>query len=414
MRATKHRTRQILARRASQTQKANSDIILNDEVIGKLERELAAARERKTQLTEGIQAGAEEDAREIKRSKDERDKFLSDMKEGQQTYEAFRYHKLCDPTAFSPSMISPPPPENQISSNGVEGWEQERTRDLEPEAAIAVDRDSQRQEIGLTGSHQHVTAAATTASLDRQIVDQAQTRGTEACQRQKRPTRESGGPGPAIPRPRKRARRLVEQDVHVTNTISFDEVFQGGHPSNKFEIVEFPLRDGKWYILHCKEHELCFGGNGKHAVPAAAKHLGSDAHGGTGTFVQHHLAIQQFGHRVYDCDANKAEKNNSMVKRANADIGVFQGTINPTTGQPYITTNAGSRWAVMVLPNDDFAKVGVRGTFNSCELARRIPKCYTRRPDNGWLGWAEGFEDGGPKAQERRFPVRYFNVEEDV
>ena len=80
-------------------------------------------------------------------------------------------------------------------------------------------------------------------------------------------------------------------------------------------------------------------------------------------FVQHHLAIQQFGHRVYDCDAKKAEKNNSMVKRANADIGVFQGIINPTTGQPYITTNADSRWVVMVLPTDDFAKVWCQGHF---------------------------------------------------
>ena len=419
-RATKLQIHQILATRADQMQKAIGEIILNDEVIERYERELAAARETKTQLAEDvsrIKAKEEEDAREIKRKEDERDKFYADLKERYQTYEAFRYHKLGNPSAFNPSMISPPSPGDQTSSDLVEqGWEQEHGQNLEPEAAIAVDTDDQRQAVEPTGSHQHVNAAAAAAaSPDCQVIGQAQTQGTETCQRQKRPTRESGGgPGPATPRPRKRARRLVEQGLHVTSTISFAEVFQGGHPSNKFEIVESPLQDGTWYILHCKEHKLCFGGNGKQAAAAAAKHLGSDAHGGTGTFVQHYLAINQFGSQVYDCDAEKAEKNNSMVKRSCADAGAFQGTINPIAGQPYITAYAGSRWVVMVLPTDDFAKVGVRGTFDSCTLAKKIPRCYTRRSVDGRLGWAEGFEDGGPKVQERRFPVRYFNEEEHV
>ncbi|KAK5651369.1 hypothetical protein OQA88_12526 [Cercophora sp. LCS_1] len=393
-RETKLFISKTLAARADQKLKLTGEIALADEALERLELELAAAREKKRKLTEDLDAFKtleEHDAQEIKQKEEEREKFLAYLTEQHVDYVAYRYFKIGKPDQLVPPMISPPSPGAHTAS--------------EPEQANAPDNGD--QEHGCLQMSQHPRAG------------EGPTTGTGLDRRQKRAARDSDGPGPGSARARKRARPPIEHDVHVTETISFDEVFQGGSPSNRFEIVKYPAppRLGAWYILHCKEHNLCFGGNGKQAIPAAAKHLGSNDHGGTGGPAQHHLAIKKFGYRVHDCDGDRAEQNNSMVKRASRVTAILGGgdlILNPTAGEPYIATHSGSRWVVMVLPTDDFAQVGLKGTFDACRLSKKIPKCYKRRPDDGRLEWAEGYGDHGPRVQDRRFPVRYFSKHGEV
>ncbi|KAI1809606.1 hypothetical protein GGS20DRAFT_590430 [Poronia punctata] len=81
-------------------------------------------------------------------------------------------------------------------------------------------------------------------------------------------------------------------------------------------------------------------------------------------------------------------------------------------------------WPVMILGWDDQIAGGLEGNLASTGLLdkeARPPKCYTYRrnvadnsADNAIVGWAAGFEAGGPKVSQRKFPVMFFDRNQSV
>ncbi|KAM5356530.1 hypothetical protein ACJ41O_003176 [Fusarium nematophilum] len=65
----------------------------------------------------------------------------------------------------------------------------------------------------------------------------------------------------------------------------------------------------------------------------------------------------------------------------------------------------------MVIPWGEFQRFGYTETLEETELNMCIPKCYAgaREDDVTQRPWAEGYEDGGPLAHKRKFPVLFFS-----
>jgi hypothetical protein len=77
-----------------------------------------------------------------------------------------------------------------------------------------------------------------------------------------------------------------------------------------------------------------------------------------------------------------------------------------------------SIWPVMILGWDDQTAGGLKddlvGTGLLNKKVSNPPKCYVYKDntmnnamDNAIVGWAPGFEDGGPKVTQRKFPVMF-------
>ncbi|KAI1453336.1 hypothetical protein F4805DRAFT_470139 [Annulohypoxylon moriforme] len=97
-------------------------------------------------------------------------------------------------------------------------------------------------------------------------------------------------------------------------TITFDEVYQGGTAKHKDIIVEWPANSRQWYILKCEQHGLRFTRN---SVQGAAKHLNGNGHGCTNRNRDH--AVRTLGYLVTDCDENLAKLNNQVAEEAYAN-----------------------------------------------------------------------------------------------
>ncbi|KAI8628399.1 hypothetical protein F5Y19DRAFT_136947 [Xylariaceae sp. FL1651] len=81
-------------------------------------------------------------------------------------------------------------------------------------------------------------------------------------------------------------------------------------------------------------------------------------------------------------------------------------------------------WPVMVLGWDDQTAGGLKGDLFGTGLLNKKPKpptCYIYKDgtmnnatNNAIIGWAAGFEDGGPKVKQRKFPVMFFDENQSV
>ncbi|KAI0395543.1 hypothetical protein F5Y17DRAFT_423378 [Xylariaceae sp. FL0594] len=74
-------------------------------------------------------------------------------------------------------------------------------------------------------------------------------------------------------------------------------------------------------------------------------------------------------------------------------------------------------WPVMILGWDEQKRGGLEGNLASTGLLGKEaspPKCYiygksAASQGGAIIGWAQGYEDGGPKVNQRRFPVMFFD-----
>lgn len=94
-------------------------------------------------------------------------------------------------------------------------------------------------------------------------------------------------------------------------TITFEQVFQGGHAKHKDMIVEWPEGSRRWYILKCEMHGLRFT---RHPVQGAAKHLSGLYHGFPDR--NRDMAVRTLGYQVIDCNASLAKMNNKAAVEA--------------------------------------------------------------------------------------------------
>ncbi|KAI0183583.1 hypothetical protein EV127DRAFT_18461 [Xylaria flabelliformis] len=259
----------------------------------------------------------------------------------------------------------------------------------------------------------------------------------------------------------------------ASRTITFDEVFQKGQAKHKDTIVEFPSKSGRWYILKCEGHNIRFG---TRPLPGAAKHLNSRLHGGL--CKNWAVAIKMLGYRVIDCTKELASLNNEVVKVAFANGYKPVSLTNPenkTKRRQYVeisennsretdattisisrkSTSSPSRkrqkadskspteiitnpktfhiyyyfwkdeerlYPVMILSWDDQKPGGLEHDLVSTGLLDKNsnpPNCYIYKDtDSGKnkaiAGWAPGFEDGGPKVNQRKFPAMFFDPNQEV
>ncbi|KAH6960055.1 hypothetical protein BKA56DRAFT_600340 [Ilyonectria sp. MPI-CAGE-AT-0026] len=238
-------------------------------------------------------------------------------------------------------------------------------------------------------------------------------------------------------------------------SISFNEVFQDGKASVKQIIIQFPNSDGSWFILRCDEHDHDFM---YPPLRGAAAHLKSKKHGCLRN-PSNAAIVEHFGIEVLNCNAELAEKNNSIaskagqgsMKRSIARIadgmpgrrtsgsekrpkfttegcsrtGVdrhgglkrqskqrrHEGIPNPIPGRIYLAYWEMTRdWLpALLLPHIGLDKFGVPSTLESIGLIDYIPECYDYDLETKDLQWKKGYEHGGPRVMEREFPVVYFD-----
>ncbi|KAH7119517.1 hypothetical protein B0J13DRAFT_195688 [Dactylonectria estremocensis] len=241
----------------------------------------------------------------------------------------------------------------------------------------------------------------------------------------------------------------------ATRSISFDEVFQRGKvPVNQI-IIQFPNSDGSWFILRCDEHDHDFM---YPPLRGAAAHLRSKKHGWLRN-PSNAVIVEHFGIEVLNCNAELAEKNNSIsfkvgqgsMKRSISRIadgmpgrrtsgsekrpkfttkgcsqtGVdrhgglkrqskqrrHEGISSPIPGRIYLAYWETTKdWLpALLLPHIGLEEFGVPSTLESIGLTDYIPECYDYDPETKDLKWKKGYEHGGPRVMEREFPVLYFD-----
>ncbi|KAI0601928.1 hypothetical protein F4775DRAFT_603488 [Biscogniauxia sp. FL1348] len=246
-----------------------------------------------------------------------------------------------------------------------------------------------------------------------------------------------GAPEPAnIPDPK---RLRVETSANaLQRTITFDEVYQGGHALHKYMIVEWPKASKQWYILKCEAHDKPFT---RSPMRGAAIHLGSKSHGYK--VASPGNVIETFGYLVTGCDQRMVEMNNLGVKEyyLNRDkASIQQGDekteakrrrrkknratqassliTNPKAFHIYYALWQGDNrmYPCLILGWDDQSKAELVGQLSSTGLfddKSNMPPCYMY-DSNKIVGWASGYEDGGPKVNLRTFPIMFLDAEFNV
>ncbi|RSM04771.1 hypothetical protein CDV31_009938 [Fusarium ambrosium] len=252
--------------------------------------------------------------------------------------------------------------------------------------------------------------------------------------------------------------RPRRQLSHAKRRVTFDEVFQDGNAAVKHFIVQVPSSDGLWYILHCDEHEQAF----QHpALRGAAAHLKGSKHG-LPWYPTSLEVVKHFGVEVVDCDAELAEKNNSVAlavnqaskkppesnrepleckldeksspKKRQHESNEFNGSevkekevskrhpkqrrlsgiTRPIPGRIYLAYWETTKdWLpALVLPHIGLEAFGIPSTLEELGLTKSTPTCLRCEPDAQNLKWREGYEHDGTHAMDRQFPVLFFDRRE--
>lgn len=241
------------------------------------------------------------------------------------------------------------------------------------------------------------------------------------------------------------AKSDLRQQSHARRRVTFDEVFQDGNAAVKHFIIQIPSPDGPWYILHCDEHQQAF----QHpALRGAAAHLKGRKHG-LPWYPTSLEVVKHFGVEVVDCDAELAEKNNSValavsqvskrpfeckkgeklspkkrphesneaevkgkqVPRRHLKQRRLSGITRPIPGRIYLAYWETTKdWLpALVLPHIGLEAFGIPSTLEKLGLMSQPPACLRCEPDTQNLKWREGYEHDGPRAMEREFPVLFFD-----
>ncbi|CAH0022593.1 unnamed protein product [Clonostachys rhizophaga] len=93
-----------------------------------------------------------------------------------------------------------------------------------------------------------------------------------------------------------------------------------------------------------------------------------------------------------------------------------QAVADPFVGELYLVSWPGAKWyAGLVLPFENLSHFGLHVDFEMAGLLETRPACFRYDGENKkFLGWAEGYEDGGPMVSQRTFPVFYLDDEDDI
>ncbi|KAI1764493.1 hypothetical protein GGR53DRAFT_466338 [Hypoxylon sp. FL1150] len=257
--------------------------------------------------------------------------------------------------------------------------------------------------------------------------------------------------------------------------ITFDQVYQNGNAQFKHYIAEWPERSKEWYIVKCERHRQHFTLN---PIAGAARHLNSASHGFPDrnrrsavkelgyrvvdcdeTQVRMHNKIvkeafdngykplgykgrprsdnirQKRGPKVQAltgaiesraANSGPGQENESTPERLPTESSQDSGITHPKVFHIYY-----GKWRVDGRKNGEFYPVMILGwdkqegsglspedtpylhSTNLLEKSSHPPSCY-KYDSTRIIGWAPGYEDGGPKVGLRKFPVMFFDVEQTV
>lgn len=93
-----------------------------------------------------------------------------------------------------------------------------------------------------------------------------------------------------------------------------------------------------------------------------------------------------------------------------------QAVADPLVGELYLVSWPGANWyAGLVLPFENLSRFGLHVDFEMAGLLGTRPACFRYDGENKkFLGWVDGYEDGGPMVSQRTFPVFYLDDEDDT
>ncbi|KAF5723358.1 C6 transcription factor [Fusarium mundagurra] len=264
-------------------------------------------------------------------------------------------------------------------------------------------------------------------------------------------------------RPVKRSRRgQITPSLTPDRFIKFSDVFQGGDAPAKYRIVQFPFRQGNWYILECKDCDIQF--QGEAVVEDAYDHFYHN-HGRSFSTTEEQV-VQVLGTHVSDCNAELAEKNNALCPLPQDPDGdeteletEDEGPEEPSERRKHASTrkkkgkrgrrkNPNAHWVppksfkdidpriinakpgdivclyndrtrffspLMILPWGPFPRLNFEKVLQDVELQTTIPKCYdgAKPTDLTPPPWAPGYEDDGELAHKRSLPGLFFRAAQD-
>ncbi|KAF5624974.1 hypothetical protein F52700_9349 [Fusarium sp. NRRL 52700] len=261
-------------------------------------------------------------------------------------------------------------------------------------------------------------------------------------------------------RPVKRSRRgEITPSLTPDRFIKFSDVFRGGDVPAKYRIVQFPFRQGNWYILECKDCDIQF--QGDEVVEDAYYHFFHN-HGRSFSTTAEQV-VQVLGTHVSDCNAELAEKNNSLCplpvdadgdeteletedeepserpkrvsirkkkgkrgRRRNPNThwvapksfkDVDPRIINAKPGDIVCLYNDRTKffYPLMILPWGPFPRLKFSKVLQETELHTAIPKCYEGAKPTDLIPppWTPGYEDDGELAHKRSLPGLFFRGSQD-
>lgn len=110
----------------------------------------------------------------------------------------------------------------------------------------------------------------------------------------------------------------------------------------------------------------------------------------------------------------RSSKRRRRTRRSRAagssDHGQQTAPENLKPGQVYLVWERSKSWsAVLLLPTDAMVDIGVPETLETLGLSANLPECYEIDTRSKTCKWREGYEDDGPYAAERLYPVMDFD-----
>lgn len=210
-------------------------------------------------------------------------------------------------------------------------------------------------------------------------------------------------------------------------------------------VVEWPRSSGQFWVLFCAQHNMHFK---TQALIAAAKHVNGSEHKAPNK--DYSTALIEIGYYISDCNEERARIHNAEVqekldrgyqpsnrfagrkKAENLDISDVASS-KPPQPQPSERTKRQTitkpkpfhvyhcyfekqYWACLILDWDEQIAACPFDTLEETQLflkRAQPPQCYNRT-NKKIIGWAEGYEDGGPKVHHRNFPIMYFDGQNNV
>jgi hypothetical protein len=252
------------------------------------------------------------------------------------------------------------------------------------------------------------------------------------------------------------APRLAKEEPLVSRSIDFEHVYNA---TVRDVIVEYPKHSDNWYIVYCAQHGTHF--HGDNPLAGGSRHLSSKKHNQSGTHddvmrllgyyvrgctnelaVMHNTAVRKsiieemarlaqkkpFGRgrkRRREDDLDSSEESNALRDGSSApphrSNRRSEGILDPVVGEVYLVYWEGDRrwYAGVVLSANEHdqppssppktTSYSPPSLSNTELLDSEKPACYTYDDKSRVCGWAPGFEDGGPRALEREFPVMFFD-----